>query len=340
MSLNDIVVYCPFYEVFVDMHSDQIDKVGTFSMFLLNLFFDTEISMEDIISATHLNPSTVNEVIKNLEKSKLIKKSELSDNYTPDELGKEYNKIYKRINDFNEKKDMQGLARAAVNCFSGKLEEIKNPAYFDNHTLPKDAVVFPCNVSKIMLRNHNYSNVKEFMEKRLSDDATGINNKYINYDLTPKRMFYVPYEMSKETYLRSNSDESLFIVSIPVEKVKYSASHVDAGDSEVIAAAVTVLGTHNPEYLSAKGTQQYALYSKIQEINEQCKYMDCYSGRKLEFQPFENEIASNKNVFTIELPKLHKVSDKKIEKNGFNITVESEILYVKNKIPFDALKQI
>ncbi len=341
MDKKQDVVYCPFYEVDVKIWSEMIEKLGTFPMFVLTSLSDLKNTVDKIITSTNLNPSNVIDTVEELIENGLLQKSNNNEQYIFTHLGKTYLKINRYLEEFSHTKK----SRIAVNAFTGLIEGVSNESFYSITTKP-DGQILPIKVSKLLVKNHNFANIKDFMKDRidLSDFQISDNDyEYINFDLKPKQIFYVPYIVSKESFSLIQSGEHQIILRTPIEKVKRIVSHNETECYKDIMKQVMDISIANDELLSDQGKLLIYISKKIEELNSKAAdYYNCYTGEKIYYQPnFEKFKDIDSKFPAISLSRIYRKQCKPSNlNNGFIVTYDVEHLVIENVISFDSLIQM
>ena len=344
MESNLNVIYCPFYQVDVKIWSEMIDRIGQFPLYILISYSNEDITLDKLVAATNLKPSTIIDTIDELLSSGLLQQTAAGyDACKLTRLGKTYLQVYRYIQEF----DSSPKSKVGLNAFTGLLENINNENFYCNIQRP-DAEVLPIRVSKLLVRNHNFSNIKEFMRDRLDFSEVNISNddyEYINFSMRPNRIFYVPYIVTENSFVASESSENQIRLIVPIEKVKKIVSHVEIEKYHEISEKIFDIAQINEDLLSNEGKKLVAIMEKIKELKLAPEdYYNCYSGRKIPYNP---EIASlselKDNIYelpTIQLDRRYKNKSVPISKtSGFVITPVVGQLSMQVSISFDCLEQ-
>lgn len=337
MTEKDDILYCPFYEVNISVGSEMIDKLGVFPIFVLKSLSNEENTIEKITKATNLNPSTVMDTVEELIKNGLLER-EKDNCICHTELGNTYLRIYK----FLESSKVIS-SRFAVNAFTGMLETVKNQN-FETLANPKEGIPkLPCKVSKLLIKNHNYSNIKEFMRDKIDLSQIHFNEndyQYINFDLKPKQLFYVPYSITYESIISEVENEHGIKLCIPIEKVCCNVSHVELEINGKIINQIKDISLFNKDLLSDKAMKLLKILNKTEELSAQKpEFYDCYIGKKLNYQPCTDSGVGG-NMETIKLTKRMQNRRKVYRQEGFIFTPDIEQLKMYRMISFDSLKQL
>lgn len=338
MAQKDDIVYCPFYEVSVSVSSEMIDKLGLFPVFVLTSLSDAANTVEKITEATNLNPSTVIDTIDELIESGLLeRKKDYRICHT--ELGNTYLRIYKFL---ECSKTIN--SRFAVNAFTGMLETVKNQNFEALANSKEGSAVLPCKVSRSVIKNHNYSNIKEFMKDKidLSEISFCENDyQYISFDLKPKMYFYVPYSITDEAVVSEGEYEYRVKLCVPIEKVRRNVSHEELEANRNIIKQIVDIEMFDKELLSDKAIRLLKLLKKTKTLSAQKnEFYDCYIGKKLNYQPCTNSDIGGVNMKVITLTKRKQKKREAAVKNGFILTPDIEELKMYRIISFNSLKQL
>lgn len=334
-SLNEVL--CPFYVVTIDIKSDLTERLGVFPLFLLESLSVPENTLKKIACATNLSISTIIDTIESLINNKLIVRNNTK-GYNLTELGNTYLKINRYISSFKN----NSQRKYAVNGFTGRLEDVE---FMVNEPNPSDAVMLPVKASRLLMKNPDYSNVREYMKNKVHIDNFSITDndyKYLKFFIKPEKLFYVPYEIPEKSYDGDPGENNLISLQVPVEEIKLSWSHTDIETHTNIISYIAAIYNSNPDFLSDSGKTLAEIFKKICEFDKtgNIKYMDCYSGTKLCHEP--NDIKrSNADYPVIALKKRRKTSTtpKNVDNNFIFIPrVQREVIMTR-LISFDKLKQ-
>lgn len=346
MNQNYDIIYCPFLEVDVIIGSDLLEKIGSFSLFLISSVAKG-ISLETISAGTGLELSNVIETARELTESGLMSYNDHNDRYTLTDLGITYGKI-KRFIDFNSKESEK---RYAVNCFTGRLEDVNNTEFFDYHLKEiNQEITLPQKISRILLKSPNYENVKEYMKSKINISNISITNDdydYIYYTLKDKHnLFYVPYIVLPESYTIDSDDLSKLILKIPVSIVR---THYQNKKVEQYKDALDKLNNifeSWPELLSEEAHKLLNSNQLINKWNSEAKeiYMDCYSGSRLRFEICDQEITLHeRDKFVLNLSERSTVKEGSV-KFGTNPddyrVFEQKKIRITREIGFSNLRQL
>ena len=330
------IVYCPFYEVTVSIWSDMIDKLGDFPMFILTSLAKPSNNIEKIITATNLNQHTVDDTIDELINSGLlIKKAENRIVHT--DLGITYLMIDRYLKAFSKTKS----SRVAVNLFTGMLETINDNTIYDSN-IPKNDML-PCKISELLIKNHNFSNIKELMKDKVDLSQFAISNndyEYINFDLKPKQRFYIPYVITKESILSKDDGEHQIKLIVPIEKVTHTLTHKKMDANKSIISKLMDVASFDENLLSYDGMQLVYIQRKILELSGKIDWYDCYTGNVLNYPPniITEKDYKEDNIPTFNLKKrIQKEYNPIIYDNGFIDVPISDTLLMQQIISFDSL---
>lgn len=331
------IVYCPFYEVTVSIWSDLIDKLGDFPMFILTSLAEHSNNLEKIITATNLNPSTVDDTVRELRENGLLDINE-KNRIVYTKLGITYLKVYNYLKAFPK----TNSSKIAVNLFTGMLENIHDNTNYASNT-PKDNTL-PCKISELLIKNHNFSNIKEFMKDKIDLLQFSISDddyEYINFDLKPKQRFYVPYVITKDSILSKDKGENEIMLIVPIEKVTHILTHKEVDANKDIIGKLIDVANFNESLLSEDGMQLVYIQRKISELSgKKIYFYDCYTGNVLNYPP---NILTEKDCKTHNIPKItlkkrvQRKRDSREHENGFIDTPIYDTLLMKHIISFDSL---
>lgn len=225
------------------------------------------------------------------------------------------------------------------------IEEIKNEKYYFNTSTPNKKIILPCKVNKLLIKNHDFSNIKEFMRKRIDLSELNISNndyKYIVFDLKPKQLFYVPYIIPEESVsLESNSKDHQLILIVPIEEVKRKITHEEIKEYQDIIPLLSKIALLHKELLSDKGNYLINIANKIADLqNKDVAYYECYSGIKLKYKPNLSNFENNNNLPEFRLSKRKRKKCEEQRKDGFIVTTETSSLEMARIISFESLVQM
>ncbi len=339
MTKKDDILYCPFYEVSVSVSSEMINRLGIFPVFVLASLSDTANTVEKITEATNLDPSTVTDTVEELIENGLLERK-IDDRICHTDLGNIYLRIYKFL---EHSKAIN--SRFAVNAFTGMLETVKN-RNFEDLSEPEDKSKILCKkVSKLLIKNHNYSNVKEFMKDKIDLSEISFSEddyQYIIFDLKPKGgTFYVPYAVTNETVVSEGEEEGNIKLCIPIEKVSYNVSHVELESNRDIIRQIIDISMVDKEMLSDKALRLLKLLKRTEELSAQKpEFYDCYIGKKLNYQPCTNKEIGRDTTWSITLTKRKQKKREANVQNGFILIPVIEELKMYRIISFNSLKQL
>lgn len=338
------VIYCPFYEVDVKIWSEMIDRIGQFPLYILVSYDNADITLDKLVAATNLKPSVVIDTIEELLSNGLLWQNIAGyDACKLTRLGKTYLQIYRYIKEF----DSTPKLKVGLNAFTGLLENINDDSFFCNTQRPNTDVL-PIKVSKLLVKNHNFANIKEFMRDKLDFPQINISNddyEYINFNMRPKHIFYVPYVVTENSFVVSESTENQIRLIVPIEKVKKIVSHVEIEKYREISEKIFDIALINEDLLSNEGKKMVAIMTKIKELNSAPEdYYNCYSGKKIPYNPetaFLSEFKDNIHELpTIQLDRRYKNKSVPMSKaSGFVITPVVGQLSMQVSISFDCLEQ-
>jgi predicted transcriptional regulator len=344
MDNNFNVVYCPFYEVDVKIWSEMIDKIGQFPLYLLISYSNEDITLDKLVAATNLKPSVVIDTIEYLISNGLLRQTALGYNACRlTGLGKTYLQVYRYIQEF----DSTPKLKVGLNAFTGLLENIKNEDFFSNNQKPSTDTL-PIRVSKLLVRNHNFSNVKEFMRDKLDFPEVNISNddyEYVNFNMRPNRIFYVPYVITENSFAVTENNENHIDLIVPIEKVKKFVSHIEIDKYGEMADKIWSIAHVDADLISDKGNKLVTIMKKINELNSTPEdYYNCYSGKKIPYNPETACLTEIKGavdeVLVVHLDRRYRNKSNPISKaSGFLITPVIEQLSMRISIPFDCLEQ-
>lgn len=333
------IIYCPFYETEVSIWSEMIERLGTFPMFVLMSISKSKNNIDDIIKATNLKPSTVLETINELvDDGLLIRK--LNSTYDLTNLGNQY----LRINNYLENFSHSPKSKVAVNAFTGIVEEIKNSKYYSYESSPDINSTLPKKVNKLLMKNHDFSNIKEYMRSQIDMSELNISDDdydYIFYDLKPKKVFYVPYIITEETILHKTDDnEHQIMLIVPIEKIIKEITHPEIEKRRDIMKQLIDISYFEETLLSDEGRYLIKIINKIeQQKSKEPVYYECYSGLKIKYEPSSYNLSHN-YIPEFKLSRRKRIKCKTYESNGFVIINHSSTMELKRIVSFKDLVQM
>lgn len=335
IPLNEI--YCPFYEVEVSVWSEMIEKMGTFPVFLLTALANPENTINKIIEATNLNPSTVMETIDDLIRNNLLVRYSKTA-YSLTRLGESYLQVNNYLESFPKEHN-----KIAVNAYTGTVETIFNEKYYSLTNSPNAKATLPRKINKLLIKNHNFSNIKEYMSDKMKSSKLTISNddySYIVFDLKPKQLFYVPYIITEKSLFQKeeNVDHQIRVI-VPIQEVKHRVSHVEIENHKEIIKQLSDIAFVDEDLLSDKGKYIISILNKVKEQQCRSEYYECYSGIKLLGKPISSDYAVNDNLPTFELKARKSKKCEQQHKDGFIVKPEFKNMDMACIISFDDLIQ-
>ncbi len=336
MNKENDIIYCPFYAAELSIWSEMIEKISSFSMLILKTLKDPKSNIDTIAKGTALNNETVIEVFDELVEDCLIEKKQ-DGSYANTDLGDMYIRIYDFINNYSINKTL-----VAVNAFTGLIEDVKNEYYYSKTDINEDERVLTPKISRLLLKNPNYSNIKEYMKNNqfLCEENVG-DYDYINFELAPKQLFYVPYEVTNEVLIASGGVDHQIQVVLPIEKVITTYSHEKIEHNKTIIKQLCDIALYDEGLLSDEGKQIVKIKNKIGNNNDKISYWNCYTGSNIQCDFDELDLPKKKVNNIIKLTRRKKVRDiRKKDDIGFIINSHSEPLERTFYISFDDLIQV
>lgn len=279
-------IYCPFLEVeILDISSKVLDNIGDFPIFMLSAI-EIGAEPEMIANSVCLGDAVISDTLDELEKYGLISKKKSGIRIR--KLGRQYIRIAEFIRNFKSDSNR----RYAVNCFTCQLEDVSRTEWFDKKEKPSSGKICLRNKlfgSEYLIRTPNYENVLEYMKDKLDLTNVGITGddyEYISIRIKvkpPYRVFYVPYEITKESYMEYSEDTvDTFEADVPISVIKREfvlRSFFQIEDQKLLEA---VMYLKDSAYLSEKGKELLEDIESADKINNRQKkplfYMDRYSG--------------------------------------------------------------
>ena len=340
------IIGCFFQEVSVIMGSYILEKIGDFSLFVLDAIRDG-FTTQEIHMSSGFSKSVVDKTIQTLCSENLL----ILDNssYKVSSIGDKYltiDKIIKRFNDSSE--------RFAINCYTCQMETVLDKKLYTNKT-DRQLDILPSNIDLIMLKSPNYENVKEYMRDYLRDteifsDFDDTDYNYIYYILKPtNNRFVVPYIINIDTYSYNeieNDEGAKIVLTIPITMITVNKMCEEDEVYKDILDKLDLIAKKDSDLLSEKGKGIIERENKIREINSsnKHKYFDAFNCSALYFDNDDQ----NWNDNCIEFSKWHKItlpqnlsrSQKRTVKEGIVSIYSFEYKYIDRIIGFDRLKQV
>ena len=341
---NNHIIGCYFQEVTVNMGSYILEKIGDFSIFVLEAIKDG-FTIQEIIISSGFSKYVIDKTVETLCSENLLVSN--NNSYTISPVGDKYITINNIIKAFNQSSD-----RFAINCYTCQMEKIKDETLFYNKcSYDRQLDILPSYIDKIMLKSPNYENVREYMrDAKLFSSLSDTDYNHIYFIIQPtNNRFIVPYIIDIDTYSYNEIEDDDFakiILKIPIAKItvnKYSERDEEYKD---ILNELDLIAKRDLELLSEKGKGIIEREKRLREINssKQHQYYDAFNCSALYFDIDDN----NWNDDCIESSKWHKISlpqklsksQKRTSKDGIISIYSFEYKFIDRIIGFDRLKQV
>ncbi len=338
------IVGCYFQEVTVSMGSYILEKIGDFSMFVLEAIKDG-FTVQEIIISSGFSKYVIDKTIETLRSENLLVIN--NNSYSISSVGSKYIMINNIIKEFNCSSD-----RFAVNCYTCQMEKVQNKAFFNNiiaDSRPKD--ILTSYVDKIMLKSPNYENVKEYMrDTKLFSSLSDTDYSQIYFILKPTdNIFIVPYTIDKDTYSYTETEDddgAKIILRIPIVKITVKKYCEADKEYKEVLDELDLIAKKDLNLLSEKGKGIIEREKKLRDINrsKQHQYYDAFNSSKLYFemddQTWNDNLIKPSKWNIISLPKNVDIPQRENVNDGIITVYNYEYKFIDRIIGFDRLKQV
>ena len=313
--MDDPVLYitCPFIEVTVRMGCDAIDRFGSFPLFILDAFADG-YTQEEIRESSGFSAEVVEQHVRSLLEEGLL---EDGGSIRVTQRGKEFLRIRSVISEFNGQKK-----RYAVNCYTGRMETVRDILLFDTPPAFENAKTLHGHVDYDMLRSPDYENVKEFMrsDPLVASIASDFVGDSVYFFLTPtKNRFSVPYYINRVVYTQPTEDSEGAKVTVRVPIARVTVKQISAESEQYKDELDSLLSLYDTDKtLLSEKSQGIVEWERLLRASStdalyKYKYYDAFSKCALPFDPSDDQRSSTAGRWElIELPKNLNLQERSI----------------------------